>query len=315
MYQMVHFVLPPCMIFSLYFFSLSISLSLLFSSPSFLSNPHPTLYLLRPHHLSHHVITKTGISLPPMRRSCFWSGRLVCLFVNTIPGKLLARLSRNINFWSISESWGRCTNSFSLFRISIGFNCGLVLYWSVDYGYKTNSKKKYSNKCINATEFDWRWLRNSWEKACEQWRGVQIIDGRPPSSCYYLFVFMLLSYLLRHSHMYYIPAGWECLFLPTLQNCICTIQCLVLCLLVLYFCFLPSVSVCMASGEEWSWPQSAALWICTTRSRFSDTRSASLSPISNWRTTPRPGWLVTTVTCEYSQEENASASKKHSNKK
>lgn len=116
MYQMVHFVLPPCMIFSLYFFSLSISLSLLFSSPSFLSNPHPTLYLLRPHHLSHHVITKTDISLPPMRRSCFWSGRLVCLFVNTIPGKLLAWLSRNINFWSISESWGRCTNSFSLFQ-------------------------------------------------------------------------------------------------------------------------------------------------------------------------------------------------------
>lgn len=76
---------------------------------------------------------------------------------------------------------------------------------------------------------------------------------------------------------------------------------------------LPSASAGLASGDELSWPQSTPVRIWTTRSRLSDTRSASLSPVSSLWTTPRPDWLVMTVTFKYSQEECASAHKRVNN--
>lgn len=76
---------------------------------------------------------------------------------------------------------------------------------------------------------------------------------------------------------------------------------------------LPSASAGLASGDELSWPQSTPVRIWTTRSRLSDTRSASLSPVSSLWTTPRPDWLVMTVTFKYSQEERASAHKRVNN--
>lgn len=78
---------------------------------------------------------------------------------------------------------------------------------------------------------------------------------------------------------------------------------------ILKYNFLPSVSMFWASSEGLSWPQSPTRQICTTRSCLSGTRSASLRPISNWRTRPRPGWLVTMVNCEDSRMENASTTK------
>lgn len=85
-------------------------------------------------------------------------------------------------------------------------------------------------------------------------------------------------------------------------------QSVVLFFFILSFCFLPSASGCLTLGEGFSWPQSAAAWIWTTRSRFSDTRSASLSPDSRMCTTCCPGWLVTTVTYEWRYEKTLQTS-------
>lgn len=68
---------------------------------------------------------------------------------------------------------------------------------------------------------------------------------------------------------------------------------------VLKIRYLPSGPVGVASGDKLSWHQSAPVRIWTTRSRLSDTRSASLSVVFSRWTTPHPDWLVITVTFEY----------------
>lgn len=83
--------------------------------------------------------------------------------------------------------------------------------------------------------------------------------------------------------------------------------------LAVFILHLPSASAGLASGDELSWPQSTPVRIWTTRSRLSDTRSASLSPVSSLWATPRPDWLVMTVTFKYSQEERTWANKRVNN--